>query len=174
MVAINPALMRDVHKVTAGFYEAGISCQPLVDFNRWIMSQPLAIGEAAAANDATHLPAAGFDTALATALESSGAIGVDITDLRVILKPYDKTTAAIGAALGRMKKAGTAEQRGSLWYATTAGKPATAATVDKSIDTRRRNRKTATGRGARAAAANAPAGGTEAEAEPTPQAAAAG
>lgn len=124
MTAINPTLLREGYKLTASFYEAGIDCPPLVEFNRWIMSQQLAVGQAGAVPAATKPLGNGtadFDTALTAALKTSPN-GVDIGDLRAILTPYGKTPPAIGAALGRMAKAGTAEKRGELWFATADGK----------------------------------------------------
>jgi hypothetical protein len=137
MPAINPALQRDLFKLTAGFYAAGIDCPPLVELNRWALSQPLdaTIAPALAPALATTTAAAAaatFQDALAAALKSSPR-GTDVSDLRAILADYKLTGAQIGAALGRMAKAGTAHKVGELWFGTRAK----AERVDRSLDQRR-------------------------------------
>lgn len=148
MPAINKELLHQGYNFAIACYDAGIDATPVAT---WLSDQArLSMANPAPQTSAT--PAVDFDTALATALESSGAIGVDMTDLRVILKSYGKTASAIGAALGRMKKAGAAEQRGNLWFAAT--KRARPANVDQSIGTRRRGRRTGTTGAAKATPAN--------------------
>jgi hypothetical protein len=131
MSAITPTLLRQSYDLTAAFYAAGIDCPPLIMFNEW-MSRELAKEAARPIKPATvtttkvPAPQATFATALTSALISSPD-GVSIADLRAILAPYKPTATMIGATLGRMTKAGTAEKKGELWFA----KSATITGIDK-------------------------------------------
>lgn len=153
MPAITPALLGQCYQLTAGFYAAGIECPPLVAFNKWIgehmTGSPSTAAQTAIANNAigtrgkrstgnaTKTPST-YDAAVLTAVQSSPA-GIGIDGLAPMLKSYGKPANQIGAALGRLTRAGKIEKKGELWYA------ALSATVDRTLvaGTRRRGRSAA-------------------------------
>jgi hypothetical protein len=174
MTTINREFQTKVHELTALAYRQSIPCPPLVALNDWMSRQPTDGAVSAAARPAANeaAPAGGpgsFDDAALSAVRSSPN-GVGIDDLAAILKPYGKPKNQVGAALGRLKRAGRIRERGELWFIKAAaprGRPATAGKAG-SVDKRTKQRRTR-----RVDAAKGNGAATGAPAEGQPQAAAA-
>jgi hypothetical protein len=169
MTPVNPAFQAKVHELTALAYEKAIPCPPLVALNDWLRRQPtVAAMPAPAARPSAIGNAPGgegsFDEAVVAAVRSSPN-GVAIADLQAILAAYKKPNNQIGAALGRLKRAGRIQERGGVWR-TKAAAPAAArkaAAPKQTAGARRRGRPPRSSNGAeRAPAENQPQAGAAA------------